>query len=117
MSFDYCKYFVRSLANKWTNILKRDDQQSINLYPILAGNGERRNLTNREILQKYIDLDTWCLNQKEKKELMDMLYNYKEASSLRGENGMCHNIKLEIDVIHKPAFFIRLYNVKENKNR
>ena len=37
-----------------------------------------------EILDKYIDLDTYCLSDKEKKELlMDMLYKYKDAFSLR----------------------------------
>ena len=36
---------------------------------------------------KYIDLDRSCLMEKEKKEVMDMLYKYKEAFSLRDEIG------------------------------
>ena len=31
-------------------------------------------MTDREILEKYIDLENSCLNEKEKKEVMDMLY-------------------------------------------
>ena len=31
-------------------------------------------MTDREILEKYIDLDKSCLTDKEKKEVMDMLY-------------------------------------------
>ena len=44
-------------------------------------------MTDREILEKYIDLEKSCLtdNDKKKKEVMDMLYKYKEAFSLRDE--------------------------------
>ena len=34
-------------------------------------------------LEKYIDLEKLCLTDKERKEVMDMLYKYKEAFSLR----------------------------------
>ena len=40
-------------------------------------------MTDREILEKYIDLDNSCLNEEEKKEVMNMLLDYKEAFSLR----------------------------------
>ena len=40
--------------------------------------------TDRETLEKYIDLDTLCLTQKEKEELMDMLYMYKKSFRLEG---------------------------------
>ena len=48
---------------------------------------------DREILKKYIDLGTSCLNKEEKLKLMDMLYKYKEAFSLRDEIGTCPNIR------------------------
>ena len=51
--------------------------------------------------------------EKEKKEVMDMLYKYKEALSLRDEIGMCPNIEIEIDVMDKSPFFIRPYHVRE----
>ena len=50
---------------------------------------------------------------KEKKEVMDMLYKYKETFSLRDEIGICPNIEEEIDVVDKYPFFIRPYHVKE----
>ena len=50
---------------------------------------------------------------KEKKEVMDMLYKYKEAFSLRDEIGTCPNKEVEIDVRDKSPFSIRLYHVKE----
>ena len=40
-------------------------------------------MTDREILEKYINLNDRCLTEKEKEEIMDMLYKYKEVFSLR----------------------------------
>ena len=54
-----------------------------------------------------------CLNEKEKVELMDMLYKYKEAFSLRDEIGTCPNIEVEIEVTDRSPFFIRPYHVRE----
>ena len=44
-------------------------------------------MTDQEILDKYIDLETSCLTKGEKKEVMEMLYKYKEVFSLRDEIG------------------------------
>ena len=69
-------------------------------------------MTDREILEKYIELEKLCLTDKEK-EVMNMLYKYKEAFSLRDEIGTCPNIEVEIDMTDKSPFFIRPYHVKE----
>ena len=58
-------------------------------------------MTDREILEKYINLDKMFLTEKEKEEVMDMLYRYKEAFSLRDEIGTCPNIEVGIDVTDK----------------
>ena len=42
-----------------------------------------------------------------------MLYRYREAFSLRDKIGTCPNIEVEIDVIDKSPFLIRLYHVRE----
>ena len=68
---------------------------------------------DREILEKYIDLDNSCLNEEEKKEVMNMLLDYKEAFSLRDEIGTCPSIKVEINVTDKLPFFTRPYYVRE----
>ena len=70
-------------------------------------------MTDKEILDKYIDVDKTCLMEKEKKEVMDMLYRYKEAFSLRDEIGTCPNIEVEINVTDRSPFFIGPYHVKE----
>ena len=53
------------------------------------------------------------MSKEEKKEVMDMLYRYWEAFSLRDEIGTCPNIEVDIDVTDKSPFFIRAYHVKE----
>ena len=73
-------------------------------------------MSYREILNTYVDLDKSCLRDIEKKQVVDMLYKYKDTLSLRDEIGMCPN-KEEIDVIDKSPFFIRLYHVKEEDKK
>ena len=64
-------------------------------------------MTDREILEKYRDLEKSCLTEKEKREVMDMLYKYKEAFSLRNEIGTCLNIEVEIEVTDKPPYHVK----------
>ena len=82
-------------------------------YPWLDYNDERKHMTDQEILNKYIDLESAYLTKEEKKEVMEMLYKYKEVFSLRGVIGTCPNVEVEIDVKNKSPFFIRPYHVKE----
>ena len=70
-------------------------------------------MTDREILEKYINLNDSCLSKEEKMKVKDMLFKYKEAFSLRDEIGTCPNIEVEIDVTDKSPFSIRPYHVRE----
>ena len=70
-------------------------------------------MTDREILEKYIDLDNSCFTKEERKEVMNMLYRYRETFSLRDEIGTCPDVKVEIDVTDKSPFFVRPYHVSE----
>ena len=105
-----CEYF-----NKLMDTLKKDKEQttSVDKYPWLDPEDERRNMTDREIRETYIDLRASCLNKEERLKVMDMLYKYKEAFSLRDEIGTCPNIEVEIEVMDKSPFFIRPYHVRE----
>ena len=73
----------------------------------------RENMTDQEILNKYIDLESSCLTKAEKKEVMEVLYKYKESFSLKDEIGTCPIIEVGIDIMDKSPFFIRPYHVKE----
>ena len=105
-----CEYF-----NKFVDTLKRDREQtnSIDKYPWLSPDDERRNMTDREILEKYINLGASCLNKEERVKVMDMLYKYKETFSHRDEIGTCQNIEVDIEVTDRLPFFIRPYHIRE----
>ena len=81
-------------------------------YPWLDPDDDRRHMTDREILEKCINLNNSCLNKEEKMKVMDMLYKYKEAFILRDKIGTCPNIVVEIDVIDKSPFIIRPYTLE-----
>ena len=93
-----CEYF-----NKIVNPLKKEREQKSprDDYPWLDPDDERRHMTDKEILEKYINLGDSCLSKEEKIKVMDMLLKYKEAFSLRDEIGICPNIEVEIDVTDK----------------
>ena len=67
---------------------------------------KRKYMSDREILEKYIILDNTCLQDEEKKEVMDKLYNIRKAFSLRDEIGTCPNIVVGIDVRDKSPFLL-----------
>ena len=61
-------------------------------------------MSDKEILDRFVDLDKLCPTDEEKKQVMDMLYKYKDAFSLRDKIGTCPNIEVEIDVMDKSPF-------------
>ena len=73
-------------------------------------------MSDREIIDKYVDIDKSCLIDLKKKQVMDVLYKYKDTFSLRDEIGTCPNIEVEIDVRDKFPVFIRPYHVNKEEN-
>ena len=67
---------------------------------------EIKYISDREISENYIHLSNTCLHEEEKEEVMDMLYKYKDAFSLRDEIGTFPNIEVEIDVTYKSQFLL-----------
>ena len=51
--------------------------------------------------------------KEEKIKVMDMLFKYREAFSLKDEISTCPSIEVEIDVTDKSLFFIRPYQIRE----
>ena len=93
--------------NNLINTLKKDKKlETEEKYPWLDNMDERKYISDREILEKYIDLSNTCLHKEEKEEVMDMLYKYKDAFSLRGEIGTCPNIEVEMDITDKSSFLL-----------
>ena len=61
-------------------------------------------MTDKEILDKFINLDNSCLNIEEKNGSYGHVVQNKEAFCLRDEIGTCPNIEVEIDVTDKSSF-------------
>ena len=81
------------------NTLKKEREQRLleDKYPWLDPDDGLRYMTDREILEKCISLDNSCLNEEAKIKVMNILFDYKEAFSLRDEIGTCPTIEVEID--------------------
>ena len=103
--------------NRLINTLKREEEETCNTdkYPWLDDSDERKHMTDKEILDKCIDLEGSCLTKWEKQNLRSLIYDYKDAFSLRDGIGMCPNIKVEIDIMDNSPFFIRPFHAKEDE--
>ena len=100
--------------NRLINTLRKEEKmQGTERYPWLDDSDERKYMSDREILEKYIDLENSCLTKWEKKQVRNLIYEYKDAFSLRDEIGTCPNIDVEIDITDKSPFFLRPFYIKE----
>ena len=94
-------------------MLKKEEENPKEKYPWLDDKDERKYMTDRKILDKYVNLDNSCLTKVEKEEARELLYQYKDTFSLRDEIGTCPNIEVDIDMTDKSHFFIRPFHTKE----
>ena len=103
--------------DKLINTLRKEEQEASvhgkDKYPWLDDSDERKHRTDREILDKHINLDNSCLTRHEKKKVRRLIYKYKDTFSLRDEIGTCPNIEIEIEVTDRSPFFIRPFHARE----
>ena len=100
--------------NRFVNLIRKEEEEiSKGKYPWLKDTDERKYMMDREILDKYINLDKSCLTKVEKTQIRDLLYKYTDAFSLRDKIGLCPNIEIEIDVTDKSPFFIGPFHAYE----
>ena len=76
---------VHTQFNRSVNLLKKEEENPKEKYPWLDDKDERKYMTDKEILDKYINLDNSCLTKAEKKDVRELIYKYKDAFSLRDE--------------------------------
>ena len=100
--------------NRLVNLMRKEEENSEGKFPWLDDTDKRKYMTDREILDKYVNLDNLCLTRVEKEQVRDLLYQYKDAFNLRDEIGLCPNIEIEIDVTDKSPFFIRPFHANED---
>ena len=104
-----CDQFNRLINTLW----QEEKIESKDKYPWLDDSDERKYMSDKEILDKYINLNNSCLTKREKKEVRNLIFEYKDAFSLRDEIGTCPNIEVEIDMTDKSPFFIRPFHARE----
>ena len=102
--------------NRFVNLMRKEEESSEGKFPRLDDTDKRKYMMDREILDKYVNLDNSCLTKIEKKQVRELLCQYKDVFSLRDEIELCPNIEIEIDVTDKSPFFIRPFHAnKEDK--
>ena len=101
--------------NRLINTLRKEEVEtsSADKYPWLDDSDERKHMTGREMLDKYINIEGSGLTKWEKQKLRNLIYEYKNMFSLRDKIGTCPNIKVEIDITDNSPFFIRPFHAKE----
>ena len=93
--------------NKMVEAIRKEERNdSEERYPWLDDADERKYMTDEEILDKYITLEDSCLDEKERKQVLKMLYEYKDCVQLRDEIGTCPNIEVNIEVMDNLQFFV-----------
>ena len=91
------------------------DSETGDLYPWLDKEDPRRFMTDKEIINKYINLEESYLTEKEKKHLKRIILKYRPAFSLRDEIGLCPHMEVELELTDKTPFFIRPFPIKEGE--
>ena len=100
--------------NRLINTLRKGEgMEGTEKYPWLDDTDERKYMSDKEILEKYIDLGNSCLTKLQKKEVRSLIYEYKDMFSLRDEIGTSPNIEVEIDITDKSPFFIKPFHARE----
>jgi hypothetical protein len=82
-------------------------------YPWMEQNDVRRDMSDEEILRKYIDLSKSDITFKEKERVREAIWKRRKAFSLRDEIGQCPNIEIDIDLIDDSPFFVRPFPIRE----
>ena len=101
--------YYKASQNKEVETKKSDPD----LYPWLDLNDPRRDMTDEEILDKYIDLSNSDLKPEKSNTLINIIKSHKEAFSLRDEIGKCPNIKIDTDAVDDSPFFVRPFPIHE----
>ena len=105
----YSKISTQNVRYKRKEVVRKTPDP----YPWLDEDDPRRDMTDEEILHRYINLSESHLTPSEKEEIMDLAVTYKEAFSLRDEIGKCPDIEANIEVNDPSTFFVRPFPIAE----
>lgn len=105
-----------SQLNHSQSEIDRDALRRYNLerYPHLDSNDPTVEMTSEELVRRDIDLDNSILNDSEKRKVLDMIVDYRDAFSLYGELSSCPDFEADITLTNDEPFFIRPYRLSED---
>ena len=92
-------------------------KRNLKKYPFLQQDDPKVSMTDQEILDSEIDLDTDCvLNPAQKNRLKALLLKHKRSFSLHGEVGNSQYV-VRLNLVDETPFFIRPYRVCEDDKK
>ena len=103
------------LDRKDSNKASCDEERNYDKYPWLDKDDPRRHMSDKEIIDKYVNLSESELTPKEKKKLKQVILKYRLAFSLRDEIGLCPHMEVELELTDTTPFFIRPFPIKEGE--
>ena len=86
-------------------------------YPWLDLDDIRRNMTDKEILQKKLNLKDSVLDEKGTEEFLDKVEQFRDVFSLRDETGTCPFIEVHLKLKDETPFFVRPYPMREEQKK
>ena len=63
--------------NRLVNLMRKEEEKSEGKFPWLDDTDKRKYMTDREILDKYVNLDNSCLTKVEKEQVRDYCTNIR----------------------------------------
>jgi len=84
-------------------------------YPHLEKDDERLNMTDKQIIDKKINLDKCTFNPANRQTLLDTIYDKSQAFSLHDEIGTNPNHEVSFKLENEDEFFVRPYSVPESQ--
>ena len=65
--------------NRLINTLRKEEEETSGTYPWLDDSDKRKHMTDREILDRCINLEGSCLTKWEKQKLRNLIYEYRNV--------------------------------------
>ena len=115
-----CMYHFESVNmvcnqfNRLINTLRKEEKTNgTDKDPWLDDSDERKIHDRQGNIRQVHRFGEFLFNKMEKQKVRNLIYEYKDAFSLRDEIGTCPNIKVEIDITDSSPFFTKPFHARE----
>ena len=104
---------IKDTGNQNNTDANRIRTDNLQKYPHLDPDDPLATMSEDEIIRRQIDLAQSILSPNERKEIVDILKDNRDAFSLYGELSSCPNFEVDIELNNDDPFFIRPYPATE----